>query len=132
MTFWVLIFAASFFGLTLMIVFKVRALRAEKVLMFGYLDELADRNLREGLNLLLKGKNRLNSIFNRENAKYLAQILLAIIIKLYVISKTGFRKYFSRFFDAVAGKKLLNKKGSVSFFLKDILDYKNSLTKKQD
>ena len=71
----------------------------------------------------------MRGIVNKDNAKFVVQAIAALLLKSYVVSKTGVRKYFSRFFDAVGGKKFLNKKGAVSFFLKDILEYKKSLSK---
>ncbi|HBW74142.1 MAG TPA: hypothetical protein DEF59_02685 [Candidatus Magasanikbacteria bacterium] len=129
MVLWISIFSVSFAGILLLIGFKMRAIRAEKRLVLGYLDELADRNLREGISLVFKGADRVRGIVNKDNAKFVVQAIAALLLKSYVVSKTGVRKYFSRFFDAVGGKKFLNKKGAVSFFLKDILEYKKSLSK---
>lgn len=127
------IFSLSLLGMILLISFKMRAIRAENKLVLGYLDGLADKNLREGLSWAFRGADKVKGVINRDNAKYVAEVAIALVLKFYIISKTGFRKYFSRFFDAVGGKKFINKKGAVSFFLKDILEYKNSLSKdKQD
>lgn len=110
-----------------MVVWKLVSLRALKL------------SLIEGIEKELHGKlyDTIHMWWRTMSEKYVVQIRAVLISLFYAIAHEVLRLMLilgqklkarhSKWFDMVKGKGAIHKKGSVSFFLRDVAEYKKSI-----
>ncbi|HAT68837.1 MAG: hypothetical protein A2481_04425 [Candidatus Yonathbacteria bacterium RIFOXYC2_FULL_47_9] len=120
------LFYLSLMVIASMVVWKLISLRALKL------------SLIEGIEKELHGKlyDTIHTWWRTMSEKYVVQIravLVALfyaaaheILRLMLILGQKLKARHSKWFDMVKGKGAIHKKGSVSFFLRDVAEYKKS------
>lgn len=101
-------------------------------------------SLVEGMEKELHGKlyETINSVWHIFRVKVLARLRIFILALFYTIAHEvlhivgimggKLKTRHGKWFDMVEGKGVLRKKGSASFFLRDVAEYKKSLQENQE
>lgn len=121
------LFYLSLLTITGMVLWKLVSLRALKL------------SLIEGIEKELHGKlyDTVHEWWHIVSVKYLARVHVFMVALFYTIAHEvlhftlilgqKLKARHSKWFDLVKGKGAIHKKGAVSFFLRDVAEYKKSL-----
>ena len=127
------VFGASVLGLAALFVYKINRRRREREIFLDRLNDIADKNFRRGLISFLSFFLRTRSkILNRKNAMFLAQMAGAALVKTYVFAERHSGKMYKKWSNIVGGRRFVKGKERVSAFLKDVVDFKDGLHKKDE